>query len=72
MKREDVDAMNAILRLPSDMQVWEMQQQRRKPVFTSASLSAANAVNRVKCTRCGGLAHKAIECPFAPYNLLRD
>lgn len=71
MTREDVEAMNAILRLPPDAQVWQMQQSRRKPAFKSASVTTKSDNNhRNLCTRCGSAGHDAVICPFAPRNLL--
>lgn len=71
MEREDKAAMHAMLGLPSDMQVWEMQEQRQRSKYLSASMTHANAKQRNICTRCGREYCDPVSCPFAPYNLLK-
>lgn len=71
-EEEDAKVRHAILGLLSDEAHWQQQQNRQKPRYLSASLSTANHNNhRLECTRCGSVgSHNAVECPFAPRNLL--
>jgi hypothetical protein len=71
MNREDADAMNGILRVPTDEQVWQLQRQRLKAKYLSASMTfGQNDKHRNVCTRCGSVGHDAVICPFSVKNLL--
>ena len=73
MSKEDQDAMNAMIRVPSfeDFYIW--QQAKRKPAFKSASLTYGEYDKRMNtCTRCGDASgsHWALECPLSNQALL--
>jgi hypothetical protein len=66
--KEDADAMNAILKVPSFEEYWIWKQQKQKPKFKSASLTCNNDKNI--CTLCGGIGHNVLECGGRKENLL--